>query len=54
MNDDQDLESWGPLQEAELIQGLRELIEAEQNAGYPALEAVPDEEAQKWQELSEL
>ena len=52
-NGDQDLESGGPLQEAELIQGLRELIEAEQNAGYPALEAVPDEEAKTWQELSD-
>lgn len=53
MNDDQDLENWGRIQEAELIQGLRELIEAEQNAGYPALEAVPDEGAKTWQELSD-
>lgn len=46
---DRDLESWG----TELVAGLRELIEADQNAGYPALEAVPDEEAKGWQELSD-
>ena len=52
-NGGQDLENWGPLQEAALIQGLRELIEAEQNAGYSALEAVPDEETKASQELSD-
>ena len=52
-NGGQDLENWGTLQEAALIQGLRELLEAEQNAGYSALEAVPDEETKGWQELSD-
>lgn len=52
-NGDQDLKNWGPLQDAELLRGLRQLIEAEQNAGYPPLEAVPDEDAKAWQELSD-
>ncbi|MYA31839.1 MAG: hypothetical protein F4Y31_11465 [Gammaproteobacteria bacterium] len=50
---DQDIENWGPLQDAELLRGLQELIEAEQNAGYPPLEAVPDDDAKGWQELSD-
>jgi len=52
-NDDLYIKGWGPLEEAELMQGLQELIEAQQNAGYPALEAVPDEEAKARQELSD-
>ena len=52
-NSDQDLENWGRLQEAELLRGLRELIEAEQNAGYTPLEAVPDDDAKAAQELSD-
>lgn len=48
-----DFENWGPLQDQQLLQGLRELIEAEQNSGYPALEAVPDDEAKAVQEISD-
>ena len=32
---------------------MQELIEAEQNSGYPPLEAVPDDESKAWQELSD-
>ena len=47
-NDAPDLEL-----DSALVAGLWELIEAEENAGYAPLEAVPDEEAKAAQEFSD-
>lgn len=52
-HDQNGLDAWGALEEAELALAMWALLEAEQNSGYSALEAVPDDEAKAAQEFSD-